>query len=82
MLLILYYSLGILGTKKTVKPIQSLDPSFLYSLLFFQNISKKHLDTSGAKAIVSLLLVNLSYLNVFQLLGFVCRQTLMAIEVK
>ncbi|KAM7019664.1 LOW QUALITY PROTEIN: leucine-rich repeat-containing protein 74A [Passerculus sandwichensis] len=69
MLLILYYSLGILGTKKTVKPVQSLDPSFLYSLLFFQNISNKHLDTSGAKAIASLLLVNLSYLNVFQLLG-------------
>lgn len=57
-----------LDTKKTVKLIHSLDPPFLYSLLFFQNISNKHLGTSGAKAIASLLLENLSYLNVFQLL--------------
>ncbi|KAM3669935.1 leucine-rich repeat-containing protein 74A [Ammospiza maritima maritima] len=42
------------------------------------NISNKHLDTSGPKAIATLLLVNLSYLNVFQLLGVVCTPTLMA----
>lgn len=65
----MHYSLRILGTKKTVKPINSLDSSFLYSLLFFQNISDKHLDTSGAEAIASLLLDSLSYLNVFQLMG-------------
>lgn len=68
-LLILHYSLGILHIKKTVKPIHSLDSSFLYSLLFFRNISNKHLDTSGAEASASLLLDNVSYLNVFQLLG-------------
>lgn len=71
-LLILHYSLDILGIKKTIELVHSLHSSFLTSLLSFQNMSNNHLDTAGAEAFASLLLDNMSYLHTLQLSGGLC----------
>lgn len=68
-MLILHYSLNILGIIDTIRLIHSLGSSSLSFLVSSQNISNNHLGTEGAEAIASLLLDNASYLYALQLSG-------------